>query len=176
MLFRSSLEYFDDFIKKDNFLIGFGEWIEYYEGGDFSSFGGAIAFDYETHQITEITNTPIINLSASNDGLEAINIQGEEITAQLIYSRLKLFEGFSFPVRNKSLQSDTIYLSYNGDSIRYIENKRVVVNNKLFGEYLSLHETLNNNRYNKNDSLLVNLMFRQSLLKINRGKVELDKY
>lgn len=169
---ETSLEYFDDFIKKDNFLIGFGEWLEYYEGGDFSSFGGAIAFDYETHQITEITNTPIINLSASNDGLEAINIQGEEITAQLIYSRLKLFEGYSFPVRNKSLQSDTIYLSYNGDSIRYIENKRVVVNNKLFGEYLSLHKTLNNNRYNKNDSLLVNLMFRQSLLKINRGKVE----
>lgn len=174
----TALDYLDSFTQKGKYIICFGSKTETYEGGEAGFYGGAVAFDYKERKAYELTNIPIFSLTLKNNHIEATSIQKNENF--LVYEKIKLFENYSFPTTPTVEMCDTFYHNWDyqkkdGDTTLY-DGKVVVINNKQYSHYSELEQKALKHKKASIDSTVITLHTKHTMIKINRKKVETDRY
>jgi hypothetical protein len=183
---ETNIDYLDAFVHFNNFLIAYGEWVGRYEGGDIVFYGGAVAYDLKNNHLIELTDIPIVSLTKGDNGLDAISILDDDYYAIVSYKKLKLFEGFYLPVKNYVIQSDTFYYlrdfqKKDGETVffdnpNFSYKKNVVINKKQYDKFSTLYQSINKQRTTTSDSILRNLQFKPTMIKIENKTIQYDLY
>jgi hypothetical protein len=182
---ETQLPYFDSFLLKDSHLFCYGEYQQLVEGGDYTYYGGVVSLNLENNQLTTLSNIPIVSLIESPKGVDAISMIDYGYYNFLV-SKKEHFYIDSLNCINSNVEfNDTTYCKFaqgfqDNDTI-YLENDAMhkrpkIINNSRYATQAQQYQQLKEARVIKKDTVLTNLNTKITMMKVNRNKIEIDKY
>jgi hypothetical protein len=182
---ETELQYFDSFLHKDSYLYCYGEYQQFFEGGDYTFYGGVVGLNLENGQLNMLSNTPIVSLTERQNGLDALSIIDYEYYNFLVTKKESFYIDSLNRFSSRVEFIDTTYCKFQQGVKDYdtiflvndaLHKSPRIIHNSHYSTQAQLYSKLKAEKFIKKDTILTNLMTKITMIKINRNRIEVDKY